>query len=361
VKLLSNIKNKLNNLNSKVMKRLMILSISIFMFVAISKSQVYNKAAGSNIIYEESVAAPRAVEAQKDNINNDLDDDLKKTDLNGVSNLGSFTNTEKEQKVEDKSIESSNKGAQTQVKSDYYGNAQGNQYDLAVDGAFEGETVAVIQLYGSFSFDEPEAALKEKGFSVYRWIGNPPSAKDLETALEKSCELWIISDSYQKLTAEHLKVIKKYFDDGHGVYIWGDNDPYYADANYVAQELIGVSMHGNLDGGQNVGLMKGDMYSDKPNLVGLMPNHLITTGLQNVFEGITIATIDANNYLTPLIYGSAGNLVTAVYEKDGKRLILDGGFTRLYCSWETAGTGRYVKNAAAWLVNYEKFGGEEKK
>ena len=39
-----------------------------------------------------------------------------------------------------------------------------------------------------------------------------------------------------------------------------------------------------------------------------------------------------------------------------KRLIFDGGFTRLYCNWDTAGTGRYVKNAAAWLANVERFG-----
>ena len=89
---------------------------------------------------------------------------------------------------------------------------------------------------------------------------------------------------------------------------------------------------------------------------GVMPNHLITTGLQYVYEGVTIATLTDNKDLTPIIYGSADNLVTAVYEKDGKRLIIDGGFTRLYCNWDTAGTGRYVKNAAAWLVNYEKFG-----
>ena len=31
-------------------------------------------------------------------------------------------------------------------------------------------------------------------------------------------------------------------------------------------------------------------------------------------------------------------------------------FTRLYVKWDTAGTGRYVKNAAAWLVNVERFG-----
>ena len=62
--------------------------------------------------------------------------------------------------------------------------------------------------------------------------------------------------------------------------------------------------------------------------------------------------------MTPIVYGSAGNLVTAAYERDHKRLIVDGGYTRLSNRWDTAGTGRYVKNAAAWLANYERFGNQ---
>jgi len=60
--------------------------------------------------------------------------------------------------------------------------------------------------------------------------------------------------------------------------------------------------------------------------------------------------------MQPLVFGSAGNLVTSIYEHDGKRAIVDGGFTRLYIHWDTAGTARYVKNAAAWLANAERFG-----
>jgi hypothetical protein len=236
-----------------------------------------------------------------------------------------------------------------QVPRDNYGNAQGNKYDLAVDGAFAGQTILVLQLYSeeSFDFKSPEKALKEKGFGVYRYINNPPDAARLKKDLTQSCQLWIISDSYSKLNEDHLKVIKEFFDAGHGIYIWGDNDPYYADANKVADYLFKGEMTGNLMGDSPVGLQT-DSTS-----VGVRRNHLITTGIENVYEGITIATISENKYLKPLIYGSAGNLVTAVYEKDGKRAILDGGFTRLYYKWETAGTDRYVKNAAAWLVNLE--------
>jgi hypothetical protein len=235
---------------------------------------------------------------------------------------------------------------------DRFGNAAGNQYDLAVDGAFKGQTVAVIHLYTGegFDFSLPKAALAQKGLSVYRWINAPPPPKELAAALKKSCQLWIISGDTRQLSDEHIKIIKDYFDAGHGVYIWGDNDPFYADANAVAEALLGAQMRGNLPGAVTVGLQQ------KGARQGILPNHLLSTGLEHLYEGITIATIQPNQSLQPLVYGSAGNLVTAFYDRGGKRAILDGGFTRLYVSWDDAGTARYVKNAAAWLVNYERFG-----
>lgn len=254
--------------------------------------------------------------------------------------------------TEDGKLMKDAKGVQVyrEASKDHHGNSQGNQYDLAVDGAFDGQTVAVLHLYTGeeFDFALPKAALAEKGFSVYRWLNEPPSPEELEKKLEKACQLWIISSNVRKLSDAHIKVIKKFFDSGKGVYIWGDNDPYYADANVVAEALLGVSMSGNIMGDKTV-----SMY-DSTSKQGLAVGHLITTGLQYVYEGITIATISSSRHLTPLIYGSAGNLVAATYEKDGKRAIIDGGFTRLYVKWDTAGTGRYVKNAAAWLVNLEK-------
>lgn len=238
------------------------------------------------------------------------------------------------------------------VQTDQHGNAAGSQYDLAVDGAFQGETIAVLHLYTGegFDFSLPLAALKQKGFGIYRWMNAPPPPDSLKKVLDQSCQLWIISNTSQMLNAQHLEVIKEFFDAGHGVYIWGDNQPYYADANYVANALFGGMMLGNYYGNETVGL------KDKNTISGLMPQHLITTGLQYVYEGITIATIQENQMLQPLIYNSEGNIVAAYYEHDCKRAILDGGFTRLYIAWDNAGTGRYVKNAAAWLVNYERFG-----
>ena len=243
---------------------------------------------------------------------------------------------------------------QEKVKDvDGFGNASGNQYDLAVDGAFEGQTVVVLHFYTgeNFDFELPKVALAEKGFSVYRFSNAAPSPKVLEEALSKACQLWVISTSTQLLNDEHAEVIKKFFDSGKGVYLWGDNDPYHADADFLAKKLVGVDMDGYYGGGQNV------TFKSDANKSGMQADHLITTGLEYVFEGITISKInDPNQAMKPLIWSTDGNVVTAIYEQQGQRLIIDGGFTRLYCNWKSAGTGRYVKNAAAWLVNYERFG-----
>ena len=86
----------------------------------------------------------------------------------------------------------------------------------------------------------------------------------------------IISGDRRLLGPDHLAVIKAFFDAGHGVYIWGDNEPYYADANYVAQALVGTTMLGDVPGDRAMPLQV------KLGHAGLMPNHLLSTGLEHL-------------------------------------------------------------------------------
>lgn len=266
------------------------------------------------------------------------------------------------------------------VAKDQHGNAQGNQYDLAIDGAFEGQTVLILDQVGN-TLENTKAALRQKGLnSVVYARGSTPSVKELREGLKKSTQLWLISTSNPLLSDEHIAAIKEFFDAGHGVYLWGDNDPLYVDTNRVAAALVpGLRMEGDLYADQVVNIAQSD--DDK---IGLRRGHLITTGLEQLYEGVTIATIqfkpgkgqnqdlygpqgtkpngstfrapELPQGFTPLLYGSAGNLVSVAYEANGKRLVVDGGFTRLAVSWDDAGTARFVKNAAAWLVNAERFG-----
>lgn len=235
---------------------------------------------------------------------------------------------------------------QKALNKDKFGNIAGNEFDLAKDNAFSGYQIAVLHLYTGegFNFKLPEAALKEKGFSLVRWQNHPPQPNELKKVLENSCQLWIISDMAGKLNTEHIKTIEDFFNSGKGIYIWGDNWPYYADANLISKKLFGIEMSGN-DYGCKV-------LSKKSGNTGFI-DHEITHGLDFLYEGDTIATFKNMGDLTPLIYSSSGRVVTLFYEKENRRAIVDGGFTRLYVNWDTAGTARYVKNTAAWLVNYE--------
>lgn len=251
-------------------------------------------------------------------------------------------------KVTDMRFYNSNAGRNQMAgaATDRHGNAQGSQYDLATDGAFRGQSIVVLQLY-NFEFGPVGHALREKGFSLLHWR-HPPSPGDMRAALSKACQFWLISNSTPLLAAAHLDVIAAFYEAGNGLYLWGDNDPYHADTNRLSQRLFGTTMAGDTPGCQTVGLRKGGKGP------GLLGGHLLTTGLQHLYEGASVASIDRPKALTPLLYGSAGNLISAFRDSGGKRAILDGGFTRLYVAWDESGTARYVKNAAAWLANVER-------
>jgi hypothetical protein len=278
---------------------------------------------------------------------------------NAVAGHNAPTAAKVEEKVLDTTGQTKTVWVDQPVQRDGFGNAQGSQNDLAVDGAFDGQTVAVIQLYSGtdlgipFDFSEPKKALAQKGFSVFRWINRPPSPQELEEKLKKASQLWVIGGYSRQLTDEHVKVIKKFFDSGRGVYLWGDNAPYSDDSNLIIKALFGIELADHGESAQQV--VNVHRKGAEP---GVIEDHLLTTGIEHLYEGHTISTLPAQQLgaLKPLIYSSSGNIVGAYYDQNGKRAIVDGGYTRLYLKWDTAGTGRYVKNAAAWLANAERFG-----
>ena len=233
------------------------------------------------------------------------------------------------------------------AETDRHGNALGTGYDLGRDGAFEGFTIHVLQMY-SFSFGNTEQAFRRKGFDVSH-RRKPGSVEELRGWLADASQLWLISDMRRHLSDAHVAVIREFWARGGALYVWGDNQPFYADANAVITALVGaeLSMDGNLPGGQVVNEHDGKR--------GFLP-HLVTTGLVHLFEGVTVASLDLGaaelHGFTPLMYGSAGNLITVARDAtaEGGPIILDTAFTRLYCQWDEAGTARYVCNAGCYLA-----------
>lgn len=240
------------------------------------------------------------------------------------------------------------------AETDEYGNAKGSQYDLAKDGSYEGFKVAILCLYTGEGILEgirqPIRAMEKKGFTVELRTEAEPA--ELERMLADACQLWIVSDERQHLNDRHLSVIRRFYQSGHGLYLFGDNAPFYADANYVGGLLLGVSMFGNAPGDVVIGVQA------RPGEPGIVQGHPVSTGIVNLYEGITIAEVRTNGSVRPLVISSGGQAVTGVLEEGGRRALIDGGFTRLYYKWDTAGTDRFIVNAAAWLANEENVGNE---
>ncbi|CAF4864876.1 unnamed protein product, partial [Rotaria sp. Silwood1] len=96
---------------------------------------------------------------------------------------------------------------------------------------------------------------------------------------------------------------------------------------------------------------------------GHFGQHAIFTGIQNLYEGITIchpvySTSESRAILATVATSTDGNPNIAVYDPPATstegRLCLDCGFTKLYKNWDEAGTARYVVNASCWLTGIDR-------
>ncbi len=242
------------------------------------------------------------------------------------------------------------------AKTDKFGNPQGAQYDLAKDGAFKGYKIVVVDLsVMHFKIQKsPIAGLERKGFSVTVFDGNSQGRfpyADVKKLLNERCQLWILSGGECLMNQDDYALVYEHFNNGGGFYIWSDNDPLYADSNVLLDKLFQSKMSGNYLGEHVLSIQKGEKQP------GIIKDHPITTGLQNFYEGVTISNVKMNKGLKPLVYSSDGLIVTAYYDSEGKKCLVDGGWTRLYNDlFLKAGTDRFVVNCAAWLANIERFG-----
>ena len=209
--------------------------------------------------------------------------------------------------------------------------------------------ITLLQLTTEGTYSKLRAELDRIGLKVHWYVGPPPSLVDFRKALASSCQLWIISHAIPMLNGPYIDEIKLFYSQGNGLYLWGDNAPYFADVNPLAGALFRAQLSGN-DPGQQVVPANG--RDEGPGLA----SHPVTTFVPMLYEGITISSVmmASGCPLKPLVRSSVGKIVTAYFDGDSKRALLDGGFTRLWDDyWTTTGTAPFVSNSAGWLANLD--------
>jgi hypothetical protein len=215
-------------------------------------------------------------------------------------------------------------------------------------------------------------ALKKKGFT----ITVEKNEKQFVARLHKADVVWIISgthpdksvvDSSKDSSKEYypawktidkaafVQAVQNYHRQGGALYVWGDNDPLFEHANAVLPSLLNdakVQLVGNTPGGQVLKL-------DGANQKGFFGPHIITTGVVNLYEGVTICY---PAHLGPLkVLATSTNNHPAICYADNEalknddcgRIVVDCGFTKNYISWDNAGAARYIVNACIWLLGLE--------
>lgn len=261
---------------------------------------------------------------------------------------------------------------------DRHGNALDDVGDLVADGAFEGTgtRVVILQLYTqSFDCSLPITALKRKGLVVDHFApagceltsgSSPrarvmPSPEELDELLGTASQVWVISDMRAHLTEGHLAVIERHWRAGLGLYAMGDNAPFYVDANALLARLQLPTMSGNQHGDKHAKVLDEAAVAAAPSrgldAERLARGDLATTGVVRLYEGITVATFDDDDlehcgFKTLLRESGRGLAVTARRDPEGGAgpVVADGAFTRLFCSWDGAGSARFVTNIAAMLA-----------
>jgi len=287
-------------------------------------------------------------------------------------------------------------GGYTQGEITSSENLCGSKYDLGKDGAFSDYSVLVMMFIGFLDPDWPNcagAALKEKGFNVTYC-----TYKEVEKFLTlirtgKYNVVWILSsgggyvdswtvDSQSTFLKDNFKeqfisAVVDYHKSGGGLFLWGDNEPYYYEMNLILQQIAKINddekKPSYIQFGGNTHADKVLSYGDPTKPGEFDKEHLVFSGINYLYEGVTIcypvihsstddSSTDPSAESVPKTVGEYDVLATSsngkpvilkIEKKNGcGRVIIDSGWTKLYnTNWKSVGQSRYVVNACVWLMD----------
>ncbi len=255
---------------------------------------------------------------------------------------------------------------------DTFGNPNDPNGSLARDNEFKGKRLLAWGLESGdhkrmvFTADNPVwLTLKKKGFEVRFESGkfDPKWLKDTD-------QLWVFASPFSGMDEAGYAAVEEFVKGGKGLYLLADNDPYTAEAVVLARRLWGTTVNGNYLGTKiavvrerkltKAQVAKYTRSSRDFSTLGPyeVDDHPLLTGINFLYEGITISHVGPCDKLATAILASDKQILMAVSKVPGQRVVIDCGFTRYYYgttdsmrfATKTAGTVRMAENVAAYLM-----------
>ena len=193
-----------------------------------------------------------------------------------------------------------------------------------------------MDLYGNASCNLPQI-LGEKTIS-FEIIKN--IRVDFKQKLMQNDILILIPTASAILSEENIITIDIFYQNGGSLYIFGDNTPYFVDANRITERLFNLKLDGNDYGDQQVPKLTNIVPGKKTGFDAKCP---LFHGLEILPEGITVShlvdssgknMVDQEMFegFQPVLWGTQNNVICACFgctNGGNKRCVIDGGVTRL--------------------------------
>jgi hypothetical protein len=151
------------------------------------------------------------------------------------------------------------------------------------------------------------------------------------------------------LNEQAYRAIEKFVQAGKGLCLLSDDDPFVVESNELAKRLYGVAVKGNYIADKiayvrerklsaaEIRKFKGQYEVD---------DHPLLTGVNFLYEGITISNVGLSDKLEVALKASDGQPLIAVSKVPGQRVVIDCAFTQ-FCHGPTERTSYILKSAGA--------------
>jgi hypothetical protein len=151
------------------------------------------------------------------------------------------------------------------------------------------------------------------------------------------------------LNEQAYRAIEKFVQAGKGLCLLSDDEPFIVESNELAKRLYGVAVKGNYIADKIAYVRERNLTPDEiRKFKGQyeIADHPLLTGVNFLYEGITISNVGKSDKLEVALKASDGQPLIAVSKVPGQRVVIDCAFTQ-FCHGPTERTSYILKSAGA--------------
>ncbi len=155
--------------------------------------------------------------------------------------------------------------------------------------------------------------------------------------------------------------VEKFIQAGKGVCLLSDDEPFTVESNELAKRLYGVTVKGNYIADKIAYVRDRNLTpADIRKFHGQyeVADHPLLTGVNFLYEGITISNVGKSDKLEVALKASDGQPLIALSKVPGQRVVISCAFTQFWHGptertsyvLKSAGAVRLAQNMAAYLA-----------